>query len=92
MVEVQSALTGLTKSSADQWLYTSTKNTLDGRLHSYLHYFTLKVSEYLLSNKAVELHFLVLPCLKSDIQGPFVSKNGTMSEDVLQKLIYNYYI
>jgi hypothetical protein len=50
------------------------------------------VSEITLKKKAVELHFLVLPCLKRDIQRPLVSNNGTMSEDVLQKLIYNYYM
>jgi hypothetical protein len=66
------------------------KNNLEGRLHS--HYFTLTDSLYQFSNKAVELQFLVLPCLKSDIQRHLMSNNGTMSEDVLQKLIYNHYI
>ncbi len=32
------------------------------------------------SKKAVELNFLVLPCLKSDIQRPLESNNGTISE------------
>jgi hypothetical protein len=63
------------------------KNNLEGRLHSEFHYFTLTVSYYHFSNKAVELQFLVLPCLKSDIQRQLMSNNGTMSEDVLQKLI-----
>ncbi len=42
--------------------------------------FCTKVSKDHFSNKTVELKFLVLPCLKSDIQRPLLPNNGTKSE------------
>jgi hypothetical protein len=65
------------------------RKKIEGHLPSYFHCFTPKVSNYNFLNKAVELHFLVLPCLKRDIQIPLVSNNGTKSEVDLQKLINN---
>jgi hypothetical protein len=92
VVEVQSTLALPKALHADQWLYTSTKKNLNGIFTLGSNYFTLKVSEDHFSNKSVELKFLVLPCLKSDIQRPLVPNNGTKSEDNLQKLIYKNYI
>jgi hypothetical protein len=66
VVEVQSTL-ALPKALQINGSIHQRKNL--GRSSSLLvPLFYTKISEYHFSNKAVELHFLVLPCLKSDIE------------------------